>query len=55
MARLLFVYFKELVQAADNKVVGFSSYHDNLTDKYEMMDYAEQGKFHELVSEWMKS
>lgn len=54
MARILFIYFKDMIAAADRHDVVFQSYHDNITDMYKVMDYEEQGKFHALVAEFMK-
>lgn len=54
MAIILFYYFKDMFKAASDGRVEFESYHDNLTDMYKKMPVDEQGKYHHLVSEFMK-
>lgn len=53
MARMLFILFKDMKAAADRGDIVFETYHNNITDYYKRMDYAEQGLFHAYVAAYM--
>lgn len=53
MANLLFVYFLDMLKAADAHLITFETYHDNINDMYKKMPYDEQGKYHQFISNYM--